>query len=116
MGARDQDLVWYIINLATAEMQVICGFMIIYDSYMIIKIRLLLITADIYDTALFVSTCLRLLWLMASAILVVLLSHLHIRDFQFWVATCGLNPVPKGPSCLCLDRQQCLLTVVFLNH
>ena len=40
--------------------------------------------------------CLRLLGLMASAILVVRLGRLHMREFQFWVASCGLDPVRHG--------------------
>ncbi|KAF7221522.1 putative LOC107375874-like protein, partial [Nothobranchius furzeri] len=37
--------------------------------------------------------CLRLLGLMASAISVVPLGRLHMRDFQRWVASLGLSPV-----------------------
>ncbi|XP_062286992.1 uncharacterized protein LOC133992289 [Scomber scombrus] len=40
--------------------------------------------------------CLRLLGLMASAILVVRLGRLHMREFQLWVASCGLDPVRHG--------------------
>ncbi|XP_075307052.1 uncharacterized protein LOC142368762 [Odontesthes bonariensis] len=40
--------------------------------------------------------CLRLLGLMASAILVVHLGRLHMREFQLWVASCGLDPVRHG--------------------
>ena len=40
--------------------------------------------------------CLRLLGLMASAILVVRLGRLHMRDFQLWVASRGLDPVRHG--------------------
>ena len=40
--------------------------------------------------------CLRLLGLMASAILVVRLGRLHMRDFQMWVASHGLDPVRHG--------------------
>ncbi|XP_041860863.1 uncharacterized protein LOC121652254 [Melanotaenia boesemani] len=40
--------------------------------------------------------CLRLLGLMASAILVVRLGRLHMRDFQLWVASCGLDPARHG--------------------
>ncbi|XP_059182347.1 uncharacterized protein LOC131961092 [Centropristis striata] len=47
--------------------------------------------------------CLRLLGLMASAILVVRLGRLHMREFQLWVASCGLDPVRHGarmvPGC-----------------
>ena len=34
--------------------------------------------------------------LMASAILVVHLGRLHMREFQLWVASCGLDPVRHG--------------------
>nr|XP_054606384.1 uncharacterized protein LOC129166858 [Nothobranchius furzeri] len=37
--------------------------------------------------------CLRLVGLMASAISVVPLGRLHMRDFQRWVASLGLSPV-----------------------
>ncbi|XP_053173996.1 uncharacterized protein LOC128357652 [Scomber japonicus] len=40
--------------------------------------------------------CLRLLGLMASAILVVRLGRLHMREFQLWVASCGRDPVRHG--------------------
>lgn len=40
--------------------------------------------------------CLRLLGLMASAILVVRLGRLHMREFQMWVASCNLDPVRHG--------------------
>lgn len=39
---------------------------------------------------------LRLLGLMASAILLVPLGRLHMREFQIWVAACGLDPVSHG--------------------
>lgn len=35
------------------------------------------------------SLCLRLLGLMASAIIIVQLGRLYVRDFQFWVAMLG---------------------------
>ncbi|XP_030584735.1 uncharacterized protein LOC115779969 [Archocentrus centrarchus] len=40
--------------------------------------------------------CLLLLGLMASAILVVRLGRLHMRDFQRWVASLRLSPVRHG--------------------
>ncbi|XP_029937836.1 uncharacterized protein LOC115380768 [Myripristis murdjan] len=40
--------------------------------------------------------CLRLLGLMASAILVVRLGRLHMREFQRWVASLRLDPVRHG--------------------
>ena len=40
--------------------------------------------------------CLRLLGLMASAILVVRLGRLHMREFQLWVASRRLDPVRHG--------------------
>lgn len=42
------------------------------------------------------SLCLRLLGLMALAILGVRLGRLHVREFQFWVAACRLDPVCHG--------------------
>lgn len=36
------------------------------------------------------------LGLMASAILVVCLGHLHMREFQCWVASLRLDPVRHG--------------------
>ncbi|KAK5930500.1 hypothetical protein CgunFtcFv8_026728 [Champsocephalus gunnari] len=41
-------------------------------------------------------TCLRLMGLMASAILVVRLGRLHMREFQRWVAALKLNPARHG--------------------
>ena len=40
--------------------------------------------------------CLRLLGLMASAILVTRLGRLHMQEFQRWVAALRLNPVHHG--------------------
>ncbi len=40
--------------------------------------------------------CLRLLGLMASAILVIRLGRLHMREFQRWVASLRLDPVRHG--------------------
>ena len=40
--------------------------------------------------------CLRLLGLMASAILVIRLGRLHMREFQRWVAALRLDPVRHG--------------------
>ena len=41
--------------------------------------------------------CLRLLGLMASALVVIPLGRLHMRPFQRWVASRGLNPARHGP-------------------
>ncbi|KAK5877987.1 hypothetical protein CesoFtcFv8_025442 [Champsocephalus esox] len=40
-------------------------------------------------------SCLRLLGLMASAILVVRLGRLHMREFQRWVAALRLDPARR---------------------
>lgn len=40
--------------------------------------------------------CLRLLGLMASALVVIPLGRLHMRPFQRWVASLGLNPARHG--------------------
>lgn len=51
-----------------------------------------------------------LLRLMASAILVVRLGHLHLREFQFWVAMHRLDPTRHGARRL-LVTPECTLAL-----
>ncbi|XP_029973330.1 uncharacterized protein LOC115407110 [Salarias fasciatus] len=59
--------------------------------------------------------CLRLLGLMASAILVVRLGHLYMRDFQLWVRSLRLNPVRHGARRVTVSAQ-CVMALRRWRH
>ncbi|XP_038139792.1 uncharacterized protein LOC119782749, partial [Cyprinodon tularosa] len=65
--------------------------------------------------------CLRLLGLMASAILVIRLGRLHMRDFQRWVASLRMDPVRHGARRItvtadCITALRCWRAPSFLTQ
>ncbi|XP_038126440.1 uncharacterized protein LOC119773526 [Cyprinodon tularosa] len=65
--------------------------------------------------------CLRLLGLMASAILVIRLGRLHMRDFQRWVASLQMDPVRHGARRItvtadCITALRCWRAPSFLTQ
>ncbi|KAK5921139.1 hypothetical protein CgunFtcFv8_024866 [Champsocephalus gunnari] len=60
-------------------------------------------------------SCLRLLGLMASAILVVRLGRLHMREFQHWVAALRLDPVRHGARRV-LVTMKCIMALRHWLH
>ncbi|XP_038146283.1 uncharacterized protein LOC119786801 [Cyprinodon tularosa] len=65
--------------------------------------------------------CLRLLGLMASAILVIGLGHLHMRNFQRWVASLRMDPVHHGARRItvtadCITALRCWRALSFLTQ
>lgn len=59
--------------------------------------------------------CLRLLGLMASAILVVRLGRLYMRDFQRWVSSLRLDPVRHGARRVTVSAQ-CVMALRRWRH